>query len=125
MRKKSDKELRALYLDLEYTPARVRQLAEEEVRRRGQLVDTIEKARVETRVRRGKRGNYIVLGYVISVLGGPIGLAIAFTYACSKRRLADGEIVHKYDSITRSNGKWMLAIFAIIVTLFVLGEIFS
>jgi hypothetical protein len=119
MRKKSDKELHALYLDLQHTPARVRQLAEEEVKRRGQLVDTIEKVRVETRIRDGQCGEYIVAGYVFSVLlGGVIGLGFGLNYFFATRQLADGEVVHKYNRATRTNGAWMLVIAAIIITLF-------
>jgi hypothetical protein len=113
LEKKSDGELRALYLDLDYTPAHLRQLVGEEAARRGIPVSAMEKVLDESRTQ-GQRGKHVGAGYVLSWMGGLFGLFIALDYAFSKRRVADGT-VYKYDSDTRNDGKLMLLIIAFVV----------
>jgi hypothetical protein len=122
LEKKSEEELRALYLDLDYTPECIRQLAGEEAARRGIPVDAMERALEESRMQ-GQRGKHVGAGYVLSWAGGWFGLFIALDYAFSKRRVADGT-VYKYDRATRNDGKLMLFIIAFVVA-FSIGSSFS
>jgi hypothetical protein len=124
MKKKSDQELRAIYLDMEGTPEKTRKLAVAEATRRGLPVDTSEEAREEFLARQGQRGKHVFAGYIFSVLGGLIGLIIALDYVLSTRQLGD-ETVYKYDSTTRKDGKSMLVVLAIVVTLFTLVKVYG
>ncbi len=65
----------------------------------------------------GKQGRYIVAGYVVSFLGGLVGLVFGLTYAFASQTSVSGESFPKYNKSTRNHGKRMLilAVTSIIV----------
>ncbi|MDR1459401.1 MAG: hypothetical protein LBI60_04230 [Bacteroidales bacterium] len=114
IRKKSDEELHDIYTDTLDYPQDLRTLAEEEAKRRGLSIDTIEQQKIEANSYKGVEGKHIIAGFLFSILGGVIGLIIALDYVFSKT--TDGAF-YKYDENTRKSGKYMFIVLVISVTL--------
>ncbi len=52
----------------------------------------------------------LVAGWIFSVLGGLIGLAIAAHIVMGKEKQEDGKQIHKYDEGSRKTGKIMMGV---------------
>jgi hypothetical protein len=121
--KKSDEELYEIYTHSSQYSQEWRALAEAEAMRRGLSVDVVAKAKDDAELAAGIEGKHIVAGFIFCLLGGIIGLIIGFDYAFSTRTNADGECFYKYDRATRTSGKWMLVLFAVVVTIFIAAKL--
>ena len=110
IRKKEIDELVEIYTnDSDYVKS-WKELAENELKRRGFDISTLYgvKSRNRQFLKEGMQGRYIVLGYIFSFLGGLVGLAFAINYAFTSQTAVNGEKFPKYNRSTRSHGKAML-----------------
>jgi hypothetical protein len=121
--RKSDEELHAIYTSTTEYSSEWRSLAEAEATRRGLTVDAIAREKERALFEAGVPGKHVIAGFVFCFLGGIIGLIIGIDYVFSAKSNADGEQFYKYDKATRSAGKWMLALLAVVVTITIIARI--
>lgn len=84
------------------------------------LVSKIKKTRIDELCKHEDYPkNMILVGYVVSFLGGILGIVIGYMLFFSKKSLPDGSEIYTYDSKARNHGQWILfiSILAIILTL--------
>lgn len=56
----------------------------------------------------------ITLGYVLSIIGGAFGLAIAMVLIFSKKTTSDGNRIHRFDKASRTSAYIMILVFLIV-----------
>lgn len=56
----------------------------------------------------------ITLGYVLSIIGGAFGLAIAMILIFSKKTTSDGNRIHRFDKASRTSAYIMILVFLIV-----------
>jgi hypothetical protein len=59
---------------------------------------------------------WIVLGYIFALLGGLLGLMIAYSVIKVKRNLPDGSTIYEYDHSTRRHAKIIFALSLIVIS---------
>jgi len=60
---------------------------------------------------------WIILGYVLALLGGIMGFAIGLPFIFAKKTLPDGGRVYIYNKSTRSHGKYIAILTGIVVAI--------
>ncbi len=122
VKKKTDEELIEIYTNPDDNENELVNLAEMEIENRNLPIHSIneEKAENEKSFKEGKQGDWITAGYVFSVLGGFIGLAIGCQYVFSTNKNVNGERFYKYNESTRKHGKRMLMLFAVMSVLYLM-----
>lgn len=134
IKRKTDKELIDIYVNAhEYQPAFV-ELATGELGKRNINLDRHKQVRerkrqkVSRHLETGKAGSplYIVLCFVLAILGGILGIYAGYIYSQSKVKDNDGRDFYVYNDSTRQLGKLMMLIGVIaIIVLAMRLEYFS
>jgi len=112
----SDEELLdVLYKSHEWNPADVliarRLLADRGVEVSAEAIEE-KKEQLAESMRQPVKGPFFLMaaGYLLSLLGGILGIALGWSFATMKERDPSGREFYKYDEGTRRDGRWMMGI---------------
>lgn len=79
-------------------------------------INTIKSARIkELAVQEKGDAFWIFLGYVLSLVGGIMAIAIALPFILAKKALPDGNRIFMYNSKTRNHGKIILSLTGVFI----------
>jgi hypothetical protein len=66
---------------------------------------------------------WIALGYIFALLGGLLGLMIAYSVIKVKRNLPDGSKIYEYDHSTRNHAKVIFALSLLVISILLILQL--
>lgn len=128
VKEKSDNELVDIYLNSSGYQEEFMESVLIEIRNRNIPIETLQELKIKKSeidketLKLGKQGSqfWMVVAFIISILGGVVGIIAGYQYYYSKHKSIDGEEYYYYNESTRKYGKWMMIIGCIVLGLTIL-----